>query len=165
MEWQTWRIYSWRHSCIVRATDGTVCLTVMPSFSDIVDVSIIGHSLNAVASLPYFTSHSTETTLLIWLLNLYENWRSLVGVESTTFRTARIDCDKHQRLCRNGHRDLQLSIKTNLCRFQHHTKHLIKLSLLTILRSKGSSSQIQHLIISNEHAERTLGKHQQIGLN
>ena len=42
----------------------TICLTVIPSFSDITDVSTMGQSVKTDrSSTPYFTSRRTETTL------------------------------------------------------------------------------------------------------
>ena len=81
------------HSCMVCAT---VCLTVMPSFSDITDVSTIGLSFKTDRSrTPLFHVAQCGENIIGRELNLRENCPvGSVGVIPTTFRTAAIDDDK-----------------------------------------------------------------------
>ena len=83
------------HSCMVCAN---VCLTVMPSFSVITDVSPMGHSFKIDRSrtpLFHVMQYGDERRRYYRPRNKSQKTaRSVAGVELTTFRTAAIDDDK-----------------------------------------------------------------------
>ena len=85
------------HSCMVCAT---VCLAVMPSFSDITNVSTIDHSFKTDRShthLFHVTQYGDD------IIGRELNLRKLPGCSwsrTTTFRTAVTDNDKDQSLTR-----------------------------------------------------------------
>ena len=65
VEWEL-RVYNLKYSLVMYSLRicNANCLTVMPLFSDITDVSIIGHSFGSIiAAPPYCTSRNTETAL------------------------------------------------------------------------------------------------------
>ena len=71
----------------------TVCLTVVPSFSDITDTSTIGHRFKTDRNplfhvAQYLRRHYRPT------IKSQKTARSVVGVELTTFPTAATDDDK-----------------------------------------------------------------------
>ena len=92
------------HGCTVC---DTVCLTVMPAFSDTTDVSTIGHSFKTDRSRIPLISRRPARRRHYWpIIKSQKTARSVAGVEPTTFRTAATDDDKDWRLYRNGHRGL-----------------------------------------------------------
>ena len=80
------------HSCIVCAT---LWLTVMPSLSNITDISTIDHSLKTDSRrTPLFHVLQYGDDIICQELNLDENCPVGKEVETTTFQTATTDVNK-----------------------------------------------------------------------
>ena len=81
----------------------TVSLRVMPSFSDVTDVSTVGHifKIDRCRTLLFHVAHYGDD-IIGRELNLDENCPVGSGVETTTFRTAATDDDKDYRSGQQG---------------------------------------------------------------
>ena len=72
------------HSCTVCYI---VCLRVMPSFSDITGVSVIGHSFKTGRSRTPISRRAVRRRHYTPIIKYPKTARSVVGVEPTTFMT------------------------------------------------------------------------------